>query len=145
MRTVRMTGTYKADMSEIDGVYSLISSSLAGSGAPESAARLLEMAADEIFSNIVNYGYGDSRDGGRIDVSSEVRDGVAEITFSDDGVPFDPLSKAPPDTGAGADERPIGGLGIYIVRNSVDAIDYSREDGHNILTLKKRIYDRLSG
>jgi serine/threonine-protein kinase RsbW len=138
---VKVTGTYKADLSELSGIYSLISSSLAESGTPESEIRLLEMAADEIFSNIVNYGYCDLRDGGRIDVSVEVRDGVAEITFSDDGVPFDPSSSAPPDTAAGADERPIGGLGIYIVRNSVDAIEYSRREWRNVLTLKKRVSD----
>jgi sigma-B regulation protein RsbU (phosphoserine phosphatase) len=136
---LKTTGRYRADLNELEGIYSLISSSLAGSGAPESAASVLMMAADELFSNIVKYGYGESRGDARIDISIDVRDGTAEMVFRDNGVPFDPLSCAPPDTAAGADERPTGGLGIYMVRNSVDALEYSREDGDNVLTLKKRM------
>ena len=61
------------------------------------------------------------------------------ITFIDRGVPYDPLSNADPNTGLSIEERDIGGLGIYIVKKSMDEITYAYEDGKNILTIRKQI------
>jgi anti-sigma regulatory factor (Ser/Thr protein kinase) len=61
------------------------------------------------------------------------------ITFIDNGVPYDPLAKTDPDTTLSAEEREIGGLGIYMVKKSMDEITYDYKDGQNILKIKKRI------
>ena len=61
------------------------------------------------------------------------------ITFIDNGVPYDPLAKADPDTTLSAEERDIGGLGIYMVKKSMDEITYEYKDGHNILSIKKKL------
>ena len=61
------------------------------------------------------------------------------ITFIDKGVPYDPLAKADPDVTLSADEREIGGLGIFMVKKSMDSIDYEYKDGQNILHIKKII------
>ena len=63
--------------------------------------------------------------------------GDMEITFVDSGKPYDPLAKADPDTTQSIEERPIGGMGILIVKKSMDAVDYEYKDGKNILTIKK--------
>ena len=60
------------------------------------------------------------------------------VTFMDSGEPYDPLAKADPDTTLSAEERQIGGLGIYMVKKSMDEIAYEYKDGQNILTIKKR-------
>ena len=57
----------------------------------------------------------------------------------DNGIPFDPLAKADPDVTLSAEERNIGGLGIYMVKKSMDALEYSRKDGQNILTITKKL------
>ena len=61
------------------------------------------------------------------------------ITFIDNGVPYDPLAKADPDTTLSAEEREIGGLGIYMVKKSMDDITYEYRDGQNILAIKKNL------
>ena len=61
------------------------------------------------------------------------------IEFRDNGIPFDPLAKADPDVTLSAEERNIGGLGIYMVKKSMDAMEYSRKDGQNILTITKKL------
>ncbi len=88
------------------------------------------VALDEIFANIVNYS-GAHEAVIRIDK----KDGCVSVDFADDGVPFDPLKKADPDITLDADERDIGGLGIYIVKKSMDNVLYFYEDGKNVLKL----------
>lgn len=61
------------------------------------------------------------------------------ITFMDGGIPYNPLNKADPDVTLSADEREIGGLGIFLVKNSIDDITYEYKDGHDILKIKKNI------
>ncbi|MDE6566379.1 MAG: ATP-binding protein [Lachnospiraceae bacterium] len=64
------------------------------------------------------------------------------ITFMDHGVPYDPLQREDPDTTLSAEERQIGGLGIYMVKKSMDAVCYDYQDGKNILTIRKNLSDR---
>ena len=64
---------------------------------------------------------------------------MVSITFLDQGIPFDPLKKADPDTTLGTEERAIGGLGIFVVKKTMDEISYQYRDGNNVLCLKKRI------
>ena len=97
----------------------------------------IDIAAEEIFVNIANYAYKPRI--GTVKVLVEVTEdpSAAEITFIDSGIPYDPLEKADPDVTLSADERQIGGLGIYMVKKSMDDMTYTRSDGQNILTLYK--------
>lgn len=96
------------------------------------------VAFDEALSNIVKYGY---RDDARHEITVRLEiagmDVVAEI--ADDGVPFDPLSVPPPQLEGGIHERPIGGLGIYLLRQLMNEVHYVRRGSRNVLVLKKRI------
>ena len=107
---------------------------------PERETDQLLIAADEVFSNIAAYAYPDG--GGTIEIQlAQSADGAElSMTFSDRGIPFDPLAVQPPDTATPPDRRKVGGLGIHIVRNLMDGVVYRRTgDGRNILTLTKRL------
>lgn len=96
----------------------------------------IDVAIDEIFGNIANYAY----DGHEGDVTVRVEsheESNVEITFIDSGVPYNPLEKEDPDVTLSAEERKIGGLGIFIVKKTMDDMIYKYEDGKNILTIKK--------
>ncbi|MBE6865226.1 MAG: ATP-binding protein [Ruminococcus flavefaciens] len=97
----------------------------------------IDIAAEEIFVNIANYAYKPSI--GTVKVLVEVTEdpSAAEITFIDSGIPYDPLEKADPDVTLSADERQIGGLGIFMVKKTMDDVKYEYLDGHNVLMLKK--------
>ena len=99
----------------------------------------IDIAIDELFGNIAHYAY--NPDVGEATVRVEViEDPLAvTITFIDNGVPYDPLAKADPDTTLSAEERDIGGLGIYMVKKSMDNITYEYKDGQNILKIKKKL------
>ena len=110
---------------------------LEGLGCPMKIQLQLDIAVEEIFVNIASYAYG-SDTGDAVIRLTDLHDpeGIA-VTFIDEGVAFDPLKKADPDVTLNAEERGIGGLGIYMVRKSMDAMEYRREDFRNILTLRK--------
>jgi anti-sigma regulatory factor (Ser/Thr protein kinase) len=99
----------------------------------------IEVAIDELFSNIAYYAYEDSK--GKATVRVEIsKDPLAVIiTFIDDGIPYDPLKKKDPNTLLSADERQAGGLGIYLVKKMMDEIVYEYKEGKNILSIKKHI------
>lgn len=96
----------------------------------------IDLAIDELFANIARYAYGP--DGGQATVRVEKQEipPMAVITFIDRGIPFDPLKKKDPDTTLSAVERQVGGLGIYLVKKSMDGMAYEYKDGQNILTVK---------
>jgi anti-sigma regulatory factor (Ser/Thr protein kinase) len=137
MEAVRI---FKADLGQMDGLCAFLSEALRGCGAPEKYFAVMEMAADEIFSNIAKYAYA-YENSGDVVVALRVEAKRVELRFEDWGEPFDPLTADPPDLVSGADEREFGGLGIYLVRSMMDNVRYSRESGRNILTLVKRIED----
>ena len=93
---------------------------------------------DELFGNIVRYAYqpGMGPATVRVEVTGEP---AVILTFIDNGVPYDPLKKADPDTTLSAEERQVGGLGIFMVKKSMDEIAYEYQDGQNILRIKKKI------
>jgi len=101
----------------------------------------LDVAIDEIFSNIANYAYSEKGDAGDAIVSIEVSDtsDYVVITFKDSGKEFNPLIKEDPDVTLSVDERGIGGLGIYMVKKSMDDVNYEYTDGMNVLKIKKNI------
>lgn len=96
----------------------------------------LRLVLEELVVNVVNYAYGEGGDG-PLDITVENRDDAIVITLTDQGVPFNPLEQEAPDTDLPPEERPIGGLGIFLVREMMDNVSYRYEDGHNILTVGK--------
>jgi anti-sigma regulatory factor (Ser/Thr protein kinase) len=105
---------------------------------PHRDVNRFNLALEEVLTNAISYGF---PAGGRheIDVSVRYRDGALQATVSDDGVPFDPLAQPAPDLGAPAEQRAVGGLGIHLVRELTEAIDYRRTGGRNVLTFYLRI------
>lgn len=92
------------------------------------------IAVEEIFVNIANYAYQPEVGGAviRIEVNDEIR-----IEFEDNGVPYNPLEKLDPDITASAEEREIGGLGIFMVKKIMDAVEYQHIDNKNLLIVRK--------
>ena len=98
----------------------------------------IQLAVEELFINIAHYAYVDKT--GEVTISISISDDrAAEITFTDSGIPYDPLQKEDPDITKPSEERPIGGLGIFMVKKSMDRMYYRYENSHNILTIVKKI------
>ena len=95
----------------------------------------IEIAVDEIVSNVARYAYGDGV--GEVNIRVESDDEGMTLTVTDSGIPYNPLEKEDPDVTLSADERGIGGYGIFIVKNTMDKIDYEYSDGKNILTIRE--------
>ena len=105
--------------------------------APPAADYLANLALEELVTNCVKYGYDDSAEH-LIEVTLSLTDGELAMTVIDDGRAFNPLDLPPPDTSLAIEDRPIGGLGIHMLRQMSDRMDYERRDGKNHVTLRKR-------
>jgi len=131
--------TIAATVENIEAVTDFVNQQLEELACPMKAQMQINIAIDELFSNIAHYSY--NPEIGQATVRVEVMENplAVSITFIDNGVPFDPLSKEDPDLTLSAEERQIGGLGIYMVKESMDEIIYEYKDGQNILSIKKCI------
>ena len=131
--------TVEAKIENIEAVTDFVNEQLEALDCPMKAQMQIDIAIDELFGNIAHYAY--NPEIGKATVRVEViEDPLAVvITFIDKGVPYDPLAKADPDTTLSAEEREIGGLGIYMVKKSMDDITYEYKDGQNILAIKKNL------
>jgi len=134
--------TIAATVENIESVTDFVNEQLEALDCPMKAQMQIDIAIDEIFSNIAHYAY--NPEIGQATVRVEVPEDPLSvmITFIDNGVPYDPLAKADPDTTLSAEERDIGGLGIYIVKKSMDEIVYEYKNGHNILKIKKNLHGK---
>jgi anti-sigma regulatory factor (Ser/Thr protein kinase) len=126
------------DLSEIGRIAMIIEHFCADRNLGDGIAHPINLALDELLTNTISYGYDDgARHTIRIVlVASEDR---VTMTIRDDARPFNPIEVADPDLDAGLDDRPIGGLGIHIVRTMMDEMTYRHVDGQNELTLIKRL------
>src|SRR5438132_54111 len=97
----------------------------------------LNLALEEILTNIISYGYTDNREH-EIKVRLSVQPGEVKAEVEDDGQPFDPLAAPEPDAAKPLEERTIGGLGIHLVRKLMDGLEYKRQGDRNLLTVKKK-------
>ena len=128
-----------ATVENIETVTDFVNEQLEALDCPMKAQMQIDIAIDELFGNIAHYAY--NPDVGDATVRVEViEDPLAVvITFIDKGVPYDPLAKADPNTTLSAEEREIGGLGIFMVKKTMDDIIYEYKEGQNILKIKKRL------
>lgn len=99
----------------------------------------IDVAVEELFVNIAQYAY--DSDTGMVTIQVEIQEEpfAVMITFIDNGVPYNPLAKEDPDITLAAEERQIGGLGIYMVKKTMDDITYEYKDGQNILRIRKQL------
>ena len=108
-------------------------------GCPMKSQMVISVAVEEIFVNIASYAYGDATGEACLSFGFEENDRVMTLIITDEGIPFNPLERAEPDITLSADQRDIGGLGIFITKKTMDTVNYSFENGKNILTMTKRI------
>lgn len=131
--------TVAAKTENIEKVTSFVNEQLVSYQCPKKAQIQIDVAIDELFGNIAHYAY--KPDEGSATVRVEVIENPLSVvlTFIDNGVPYNPLEKSDPDTSLSAEKREIGGLGIYMVKRTMDEIVYEYKDGQNILKVKKKI------
>lgn len=131
--------TIEATPENIDTVIEFVDEQLEEYGCGMKEQMAIDVAVDELFANIAQYAY--SPETGYATVLVDViKDPLSvEITFIDNGIPYDPLAKSDPDTSLSVEDREIGGMGIFIVKKSMDLVNYEYKDGKNILTIKKTI------
>ena len=128
-----------ATVENIAPVTDFVNRELEGHNCPQRILWQIDVAIDELFSNIAHYAY--NPDVGpatvRVEVTQEPL--AVVITFIDHGMPYDPLSRGTPDVHAPLEERQAGGLGIFLVRQTMDDVTYQYHNGQNILKNKKRL------
>lgn len=131
--------TVPATLEELNHIQAFIEGELEANDCPMKAVMQISIAVEEIYVNIAHYAY--HPEIGEATVRIAVGGDPLQVTiqFLDHGKPFNPLEKQDADTTLSAEERDIGGLGILMVKKSMDAVDYSYEDGKNILTIKKNL------
>ncbi len=129
--------TVAATVENIQVITDFVNEQLEAAECPMKAQMQIDIAIDEIFGNIAHYAYGENGGEATVRVGIEENPQAAVITFIDSGVPYDPLSQAEPDVTLSADERQIGGLGIFMVKKTMDQITYKYKDGMNILKIRK--------
>ena len=131
--------TINATVENIDPVTEFVNEQLEKLGCSLKTRMQIDIAIDELFGNIAQYAYHPGV--GPATVRVELREDpiAVVVTFIDRGVPYDPLAKEDPNTALSAEERGIGGLGIYMVKKTMDGIAYEYKDGQNILRITKNL------
>jgi len=126
-----------ADVERIVDVLQFINETMCEAGAEGKQSNNINIAVEEVFVNIANYAYlsGD----GYVIISVDITADIITIEFIDSGKPYNPLLKDDPDITLSAEEREIGGLGVFLVKNIMDNVSYRYEGGRNILTISKKL------
>lgn len=131
--------TLLAVVENIPSVTAFIDGELEKAGCSPKARMQIDIAIDELFSNIAYYAYAPLKGPATVRFDLDKETGVASVTFLDRGVPYNPLRHQDPDVTLSAENRAIGGLGIFMVRKSMDEICYEYRDGFNMLTIRKKM------
>ncbi|WP_294540610.1 ATP-binding protein [uncultured Rhodoblastus sp.] len=124
-----------ADLESLADIRGFVKEAADGAGIDESRTYQLQLAVDEIATNIILYGYKDAGEGAVLSIGAETRGDALVITLKDQSPPFDPRTMQLPeaeDLARPLEDRKIGGLGIYLAIHGVDRFDYRREDGSNL-------------
>lgn len=129
--------TVEAVIQNVETVTEFVNAVLEENDCPVKVQMQIDVAIDEIFGNIAYYAYGNSC--GNVTIQIEIEKDLPGIvlTFIDQGMPYNPLENKEPDITLDIEEREIGGLGIFLVKKTMDALSYEYVDGQNVLTLKK--------
>ena len=128
--------TLRGDIRQIPRLEDYVAELAGRSGMDPSLALSVNLALEEAVTNVLLYAYPKGEDA-VADIEAFASKGSVRIILSDSGVPFDPTKTDTADTSLGVEERPIGGLGIFLVRQIMDSVEYRYEGGKNILTMTK--------
>ena len=131
--------TVEATVENIPGVTDFVNEELESLDCPLKAQMQIDIAIDELLGNIAHYAYDPKTGPATVRVEVEQEPLSVVITFIDNGKPYDPLAAADPDVSLSAEERQIGGLGVFLVKKTMDDVTYEYKDGKNILKIKKNI------
>ena len=129
--------TLEATEENLPRVQAFVEERLEAAECPPKAQMQIGVAVEEIFVNIASYAYAPGKGEATVRVERAEDPASVTITFIDSGTPYDPLKKADPDVALSAEEREIGGLGIFMTKKLMDDVTYEYRDGRNVLTLKK--------
>lgn len=128
----------EAKLEDIPAVTEFVEQEMERIGCPMKVSVQINIAIDEIFSNIVRYGYPGKSGPVAVEIIEQEEPRSVFIRFSDEGIPYNPITATDPDTTLSAEERSIGGLGIFMVKKTMDDVKYKYENGQNILTVQKK-------
>jgi sigma-B regulation protein RsbU (phosphoserine phosphatase) len=131
--------TFPARVGELSDVLGFVDQTLESYECPMKIQTAICVAIEEVFVNVARYAYGEGEGDMTLGIGFDAES--REITFrmTDRGIPFDPLKKPDPDITLSAEEREIGGLGIFITKKTMDRVSYAYENGENVLTMIKKI------
>lgn len=130
-----MEKDFEASIDRLPEVLDFVEEEMNKAGCPMKVIMQVNIALEEIFVNVAHYAYPDGVGPARVGI--EAGDGKVKIRIEDSGIPFDPLERSDPDVTLSAEDRDIGGLGIFMVKQSMDEVTYSYENGKNVLTFVK--------
>ncbi len=131
--------TVQAVMSQVVPVAAMVNRIMAQLNCTPRTRMQIKLAVDELFSNIVHYAYGDGEGTITVEVKELENPPCLAITFIDQGIPYNPLTVREPELTGPARVRRVGGLGLYLVRKSMDSVSYEYKDNSNYLTVRKQI------
>lgn len=132
-----VTRIFDASIDCLNDAISFVEEQLEEFDCPMKTVMQITVCVEEMFVNVAHYAYEGAK--GVAALSVGVEDDSIVITLADSGVPFDPLAKEDPDITLSAEERGIGGLGIFMVKKSMDSVRYERRDGENVFTMTKKL------
>ena len=136
---MRLTMEVAARLDQLTGLQEAITAFGESEAWPPAMAFQVELTLEELCVNIVNYGFADDNDGHAIELIVDSDSTALTMEIIDNGRAFDPLTETPePDLDSAVGERPIGGLGVHLVKTYMDELEYRREDGRNHLKMVKR-------
>lgn len=130
--------TLNNDIQEVTQLTMFVEEVCELAGMDASTTMQMNLAMEEAVVNVINYAY-PAGERGEIDIEALINNEWLKFVISDQGTPFDPTAKEEADTTLSAEERPIGGLGIFLVRQLMDEVSYTRKEGKNVLTLGKKV------
>lgn len=129
--------TVKATTENLDAINDFVNAQLEAAECPMKLMMQIDLALEEAYVNIAHYAYHPGT--GEATVRCETAGGNVVLTLVDSGRPYNPLEKEDPDVTASAQERPVGGLGVFLVKKLMDDVRYERRGDQNVLIMKKAI------
>lgn len=131
--------TFPAKTEALPDILGFVEETLEGYGCPMKVQMAVCVAIEEVFVNVAHYAYGDGQGDMTLGIGFDPEARILTFRMTDKGIPFDPLQKPDPDITLSAEDREIGGLGIFITKQTMDTLAYARENGENILTMTKTL------
>lgn len=135
---MKLTGEYEAHIESLEKIGDFLARCLDRDSLSPTVFSDLKLAIEEIFTNIVKHGLQEQQ-GAMITINLQVDDDAVQVEICDPGIAFNPLNAADPDLYIPLEERKLGGLGIFLVKQLMDNVSYRRDENRNILTIKKNI------